>query len=145
VNSDQYHITTVGTLTGLTSSGIVRITSTLPLEGTGVSSGALRVEGSIWCGKMIQAMQTIYIGTDPVATQPWAHANFSTKTYVDSTFHTKTYTNSTFQPKLTTSTDLTVRKIVSQSTEVLNPNIEDLPNSTGGAFRCDGGGLFRGT
>src|SRR5690606_31362034 len=104
-----------------------RITNTLPLDGTGVSSGALRVDGSIWCGKMIQAMQTIYIGTDPVATQPWAHANFATKTYVDttfptkthldSTFHNKTYTNSTFQPKLTTSTDLTVGKLILTSAE----------------------------
>jgi len=73
---DYSSITTVGTLTGLTSSGIVSILDTT--AATAVNTGALRVSGGIYSGG------NVYVGENVDASSaPTVGSHLTNKTYVD--------------------------------------------------------------
>jgi len=73
---DYSSITTVGTLTGLTSNGIVSILDTT--EATAVNTGALQVNGGIYSGG------NVYVsGNVNASTSPTVGSHLTNKTYVD--------------------------------------------------------------
>ena len=114
VNASQTQITSVGTLTGLTSSGIVSITSGTVSNST--ISGALQVTGGVGVGGSIYA-GNMFIGTDAVATQAYvtglgyitssALTPYLTSATAASTYLTSATAASTYQPTIIAGTGLT--------------------------------------
>ena len=97
VNAAQPQITSVGTLTFLTSSGVISTTSAT--ASTGTTSGALQVTGGAGIGGALYVGGNIYSGGNQVATQSYV---------LGLGYLTTSGAASTYQPLLTAGTGLTL-------------------------------------
>jgi len=144
VDGAQTGITSLGTLTGLTSSGVVNITNTT--NSTSVGTGALTVSGGISSGA------NVYVGGNVSAsTAPAIGSHLANKTYVDGLSYLTagtglTLTGSTLNVNATqnsitsvgTLTGLTSSGIVSVTSTVVSSS------ATSGALQVSGGVGIKG-
>jgi hypothetical protein len=161
VNADQNQITSLGTLTELSSSGIVSVTN--PTASNSNTTGALRVtggvgvQGSLFLGTNLNVAGTTTLTGTVTVPVPTANAHATTKAYVDgATYLTAgtglTKSGSTFSvnaaqnqiTSLGTLTGLTSSGIVSVTDSTASNS------NTTGALRVTGGvgvqgSLFLGT
>ena len=104
VNATQTQIISVGTLTGLTSSGTVSITSTT--DSLSTASGALQVTGGVGIGGNVYA-GNMFISTNAVATQAYVTGLGYITSSALTPYLTTSTAASTYQPIITAGTGLT--------------------------------------
>jgi hypothetical protein len=150
VDAAQSQITSVGTLTGLTSSGAVVISNST--NSTSTSTGALRVtggtgiQGTLFVGGNVNVAGTTTLTGAVTVPNPTANAHATTKSYVDgATYLTAgtglTQTGSTFSVNASQSQITTLGTLTSLTSSGIATftNSTSSTSSTTGAVRITGG------
>jgi collagen type VII alpha len=156
VNAVQNQITAVGTLTGLTSSGVVSVTNST--TSTSITTGALRVtggvgiQGSLFVGNQLNVTGTTTLTGAVTVPAPTANTHATTKGYVDGASYLTagtglsrsggTFSVDAAQSQITSVGTLT--GLTSSGAVVISNSTNSTSTSTG-ALRVTGGAGIQGT
>ena len=149
VNALLPHVTQVGILTGLSSSGIINITNTTP--STSTSSGSLIVSGGVGISESVYIGGTLTVTGYAISLAPVLSSHLTTKGYVDAlvttagTGLTKIGTSLNVNPNQTQIISLGTLTGLTSSGDVSITSTTISSSNATGAFKVTGGVGIQGS